>query len=191
MVEIAEMILPDVAAWRAWLDEHEESSDGVWLVVAKKGTTTPTTLRVDQALPEALCSGWIDGRRRSRDDATFLQHYTPRRARSVWSERNTQLVEELIAQGRMRPRGMAEVAKAKADGRWEQAYQGQATATVPEDLQAALDASPTAAAAFAALKSQPRYHILHQLMIARTERTRTARLQKFLADLEQGQGPTG
>ncbi|WP_404289464.1 YdeI family protein [Glutamicibacter arilaitensis] len=178
------LILPDVAAWRAWLDEHEETSDGVWLVVAKKGTTSPTTLTVTQALPEALCSGWIDAVRRRRDEATFLQRYTPRRKTSVWSEKNTGYAQELIDQGRMRPRGYAEIHKAKDDGRWERAYQGQATAQVPQDLQNALDRSPLAAKNFAALKSQPRYHILHQLMIARTEKTRSARLAKFLAGLE-------
>ncbi|MCW4465013.1 YdeI/OmpD-associated family protein [Glutamicibacter sp. MNS18] len=186
-----EMILPDVAAWRAWLDENEETSDGVWLVVAKKGTTSPTSLTAAQALPEALCSGWIDAIRRKRDESTFLQRYTPRRKGSLWSEKNTGFVEELVAQGRMRPRGQDEIDKAQADGRWERAYQGQATARVPDDLQMALDASPAAAEAFAALKSQPRYHILHQLMIARTAKTRTARLERFVAELAQPDGNGG
>ncbi|PCC31764.1 YdeI/OmpD-associated family protein [Glutamicibacter sp. BW77] len=178
------LILPDATAWRAWLDEHEETSDGVWLVVAKKGTTSPTSLAVAQSLPEALCSGWIDAIRRKRDETTFLQRYTPRRKTSVWSQRNTGFAQELINQGRMRPRGYAEIQKAKDDGRWERAYQGQATAQVPQDLQDALDRSPLAAKNFAALKSQPRYHILHQLMISRTQKTRSARLAKFLAELE-------
>lgn len=182
------LILKDVDAWRAWLDENEESSDGVWLLVAKKGTTEPTTLMVADALQEALCSGWIDGQRRSNDEKTFLQRYTPRRKASVWSEKNTQFVQELIAQGRMRPRGQAEIDKAKADGRWDRAYQGQATAQVPEDLQRALDAEPAAKAAFEALKSQPRYHILHQLMIAKTEKTRAARIARFIAQLNEEAG---
>lgn len=177
------LILKDVAAWRAWLDENEETSDGVWLLVAKKGTTEPTSLLVADALQEALCSGWIDGQRRSRDKATFLQRYTPRRKASVWSEKNTQFVAALIEQGRMRPRGQVEIDKAKADGRWDRAYQGQATAQVPEDLQRALDAQPAAKAAFEALKSQPRYHILHQLMIAKTDKTRAARISRFIAQL--------
>lgn len=180
------LILPDVVAWRAWLDEHEDTSDGVWLVVAKKGITSPTSLTVAQALPEALCSGWIDAIRRKRDETTFLQRYTPRRKNSVWSQKNTEFAQELIDQGRMRPRGFAEIEKAKEDGRWERAYQGQATAQIPPDLQEALDRSTVAAKNFAALKSQPRYHILHQLMIARTEKTRTARLARFVAELEQG-----
>ncbi|WP_426735392.1 YdeI/OmpD-associated family protein [Glutamicibacter sp. 2E12] len=177
------LILKDVAAWRAWLAENEETSDGVWLLVAKKGTLEPTSLMVADALQEALCSGWIDGQRRSRDETTFLQRYTPRRKASVWSEKNTQFVQKLIVQGRMRPRGQAEIDKAQADGRWDRAYQGQATAQVPEDLQRALDAIPIAKAAFEALKSQPRYHILHQLMIAKTDKTRSARLEKFVRQL--------
>ncbi len=179
------LIFKDVNAWRAWLDENEETSDGVWLLVAKKGTTEPTSLMVADALQEALCSGWIDGQRRSKDETTFLQRYTPRRKASVWSEKNTLFVQELIAQGRMRPRGQLEMDKAKADGRWERAYQGQATAQVPEDLQRALDAEPAAKAAFEALKSQPRYHILHQLMIAKTEKTKAARIARFIAQLEE------
>ncbi|KSU66700.1 hypothetical protein AS038_08560 [Arthrobacter sp. NIO-1057] len=179
------LILKDVDAWRSWLDENEETSDGVWLLVAKKGTIEPTSLMVADALQEALCSGWIDGQRHSKDETTFLQRYTPRRKASVWSEKNTQFVEELIAQGRMRPRGQAEIDEAKADGRWDRAYQGQATAQVPEDLQLALDAEPAAKAAFEALKSQPRYHILHQLMIAKTEKTRAARIARFIAQLQE------
>ncbi|MFJ2469546.1 YdeI family protein [Glutamicibacter sp. NPDC087583] len=182
------LIRKDVDAWRAWLDENEETSDGVWLLVAKKGTTEPTSLLVADALQEALCSGWIDGQRRSNDEKTFLQRYTPRRKASVWSEKNTQYVQELIAQGRMRPRGQAEIDKAKVDGRWDRAYQGQANAHVPEDLQRALDAEPAAKAAFEALKSQPRYHILHQWMIAKTEKTRAARIARFIARLNEEAG---
>lgn len=179
------LILKNVDAWRAWLDENEETCDGVWLLVAKKGTTEPTSLLVADALQEALSSGWIDGQRRSKDEKTFLQRYTPRRKASVWSEKNTQFVQELIAQGRMRPRGQTEIDKAKADGRWDRAYQGQATAQVPEDLQRALDAEPVAKEAFETLKSQPRYHILHQLMIAKTEKTRAARIARFIAQLQE------
>lgn len=177
-------MLADAAAWRSWLDENEHSSDGVFLLLAKQGASAPTTLTYAQALEEALCSGWIDGRRHANDERTFIQHFTARRKASVWSERNTGYVRQLISQGRMRERGQAEVDRAKADGRWASAYQGQASASVPADLQARLAASPVAAANFAALKSQPRYHILHQLMIARTEKTRNARLKKFITELE-------
>lgn len=118
------LVVRDARAWRQWLDANETASDGVWLLLAKKGATTPTSLSYQQALLEALCSGWIDGQRRARDEATFMQRFTPRRRRSIWSARNVGLVAQLIDEGRMRPRGLAEVDAAKADGRWERAYSG-------------------------------------------------------------------
>lgn len=123
--------------------------------------------------------------RRSKDEKTFLQRYTPRRKASVWSEKNTQFVQELIAQGRMRPRGQAEINEVKADGPRDRACQGQATTQVPDDLQRPLDAEPAAKAAFKELKSQPRYHILHQLMNAKTEKTRATRIARFIAQLNE------
>src|ERR1700757_2997227 len=116
------------------------------LVLAKKGTTSPTTLSYDQALEEAICFGWIDGQVRRRDERTYLQRFTPRRARSRWSKRNKTLAERLIGEGGMQASGLAEVERAKADGRWEAAYAGPATATVPEDLAAALAVEPEAEA---------------------------------------------
>src|SRR6478609_5320658 len=118
MVDREPFVVADAAAWRAWLDDNEDLSDGVWLVLAKKGTTAPTTLTYTQALDEALCSGWIDGQKASLDAATFLQRFTPRRAASLWSARNVRIVERLVEEGRMRPRGHAEIDRAKADGRW-------------------------------------------------------------------------
>ena len=120
------LTLPDAAAWRDWLERHHGDSDGVWLVTAKKGVAGVSR---DEALEEALCHGWIDGQARSRDDATYLQRYTPRRPRSAWSQRNTKIVERLTAEGRMRPAGLAEVERAKADGRWDAAYAGSATSS--------------------------------------------------------------
>ncbi len=111
------LLVRDAEAWRAWLDEHEDASDGVWLVLAKKGTVAPTSLSYAQALDEALCSGWIDGQKRPGDATTFLQRFTPRRPTSIWSQRNIGLVTELAAQGRMRSRGQAEIDRARADGR--------------------------------------------------------------------------
>ena len=108
MADPPELTVADVARWRAWLDANESTSDGVWLVLAKKGTTEPTSLTYAEALDEALCSGWIDGRKQARDAATFRQHFTPRRARSMWSTRNVDIVARLIAEGRMRPRGADE-----------------------------------------------------------------------------------
>lgn len=189
MSESPELTLSDVAAWRAWLDQHEDSSDGVWLVMAKKGITVPTSLGYADALQEALCSGWIDGQRKSRDETTFLQRFTPRRKTSIWSQRNVGYVEALIAAGRMRERGFTEIERAHADGRWDRAYAGQAGAEVPADLAAALEISPTAKTTFEALNSQGRYHVLHQLMIAANPATRTRRLERFMEKLDRGETP--
>ena len=184
--EIEPFVVPDAAAWRAWLDAHEESSDGVWLVLAKKGTTSPTSLTYDQALDEALCSGWIDGQKRSLDAATFLQRFTPRRRASIWSARNVGIVARLVEESRMRPRGQAEVDRARADGRWDRAYGGSASADVPDDLAAALAASPAAQALFDRLDRQNRYAILHRTTTA-TPTSRPARIARFVAMLERGE----
>ena len=183
------MIVRDAAAWRSWLDAHEDTSDGVWLVLAKKGVTDPTSLTYAQALPEALCSGWIDGQKRGRDTATFLQRFTPRRKASLWSERNIGLVAALDADGRMRPRGQAEIDRAKADGRWERAYAGPSTIQVPDDLTAALTASPAAAAMFERLNKQNRFAVLHRIVTAPSATSRANRLQKLVAMLERGETP--
>ncbi|MBT2502092.1 YdeI family protein [Curtobacterium sp. ISL-83] len=188
-MEDDELVLRDAAAWRDWLAAHEDDPDGVWLVLAKKGTTEPTTLTYDQALDEALCSGWIDGQKRGRDDATFRQRFTPRRRASLWSKRNLGLVATLIADGRMRDRGQAEIDRAKADGRWDRAYAGAATAEVPDDLRAALDASPDAATLFAELDATNRYAVLHRIMTAPSPTARANRLAKLVGGLERGETP--
>ncbi|MGN7969730.1 YdeI/OmpD-associated family protein [Microbacterium sp. 22296] len=188
MADIPELIVADVGRWRAWLDDNESESDGVRLVLAKKGTTTPTTLSYAEALDEALCSGWIDGRRQSRDATTFWQHFTPRRARSLWSTRNVDIVARLSEEGRMRPRGADEIARARADGRWDRAYAGPATIEVPPDLQAALDAAPAAARAFGALNKTQRYSFLHPVVTATTETVRAARIARHIARLEALEG---
>ena len=189
-VEAGELlVVADAAAWRAWLEAEDRTSDGVWLVLAKKGTTEPTTLTYAQALDEALCSGWIDGPKRSRDAATFLQRFTPRRRASLWSQRNVGLVATLIAESRMRPGGQAEIDRAKADGRWDRAYAGSGSATPPEDLLAALAASPTAAATFAGLNATNRYAVLHRILTAPNATVRGNRLAKLVAMLERGEAP--
>ena len=174
----AQLTLADVAAWRAWLDRNEHTSDGVWLVLAKKGTTVPTSLSYAEALREALCSGWIDGRRNAVDDATYRQHFTPRRTRSLWSQRNVDLVGGLIESGRMRERGLQEVSRAQADGRWDRAYAGPATIEVPADLQTALASSPSAASAFRALDRTSRYPILLHIATAPNDMARAARITR-------------
>lgn len=183
------LIVEDVAAWREWLDAHEERSDGIWLMLAKKGATSPTSLTYQQALREALCSGWIDAQSKSIDATTYRQRYTPRRKASMWSQRNVTLVAELIEQGRMRPRGQAEIDRAKVDGRWDRAYAGPATAEVPEDLAAALASSPGAAATFATLNGQNRYAVLHRVLTAPSPASRTNRLAKLVGMLERGESP--
>ncbi|MDO4075988.1 YdeI/OmpD-associated family protein [Clavibacter michiganensis] len=183
------LTVPDRAAWRAWLDAHEESSDGVWLVLAKKGTTDPTSLTYAEALDEALCSGWIDGQTASIDERIFRRRFTPRRKASLWSERNIGLVATLTAEGRMRPAGIREVERAQADGRWDRAYAGQASAAEPEDLTAALAASPAVAATFAALTKVNRYAVIHRVTTAPNATVCANRLAKLVAMLERGETP--
>jgi uncharacterized protein YdeI (YjbR/CyaY-like superfamily) len=175
---------PDAAAFEAWLEEHGETATEVWLRFAKKGSGV-TTVTYGEALDAALCFGWIDGQVRRLDETYYLQRFTPRRPRSLWSKRNTEKAEALTAAGRMRPAGLAQVEAAKADGRWQAAYEGSAAATVPDDLQAALDADPQAAAFFATLSAQNRYSILHRLQTARTPETRAKRLRDALAMLAE------
>ena len=185
----AELVLPDAAAWRAWLGAHHSDQDGVWLVLAKKGTIEPTSLTYDDALEEALCHGWIDGQVRKRDETTYKQRFTPRRPRSAWSKRNVAHAERLIAQGRMHPAGAAEVERAKADGRWEAAYAGPATIEVPDDLAAALAAEPKAQALFDVLTSQNRYTVVYRITTAKRAETRTRRIEEFVAMLARGETP--
>ena len=182
-----ELILADAAAWREWLGEHCEISTGVWLVLAKKGTNEPTSLSRDQALDEALCHGWIDGQAQRRDETTYLQRFTPRRARSPWSQRNVGIIGRLESEGRMRPPGVAEVERAKADGRWDAAYGGQAGIEVPADLAAALAAEPRAQAMFDILTNQNRYAVLYRVTTAKRSDTRARRIDQFVAMLARGE----
>jgi uncharacterized protein YdeI (YjbR/CyaY-like superfamily) len=186
-IKLAELIVPDSAAWRAWLADHHADSAGVWLVLAKKGTEKPTSLTYDQALEEALCHGWIDGQLRSRDEATYRQRFTARRRRSAWSKRNTDLAERLRTEGRMHPAGHAEVERAKADGRWDAAYAGPASIEVPPDLAQALSVEPKAKAMFDALNSQNRYAVLYRITTAKRAETRASRIEQFVAMLARGE----
>ncbi|WP_449276721.1 YdeI/OmpD-associated family protein [Leucobacter sp. GX24907] len=171
------VLLRDATAWRAWLDANEHDADGVWLLLAKKGTVSPTSLTYAQALEEALCSGWIDGQKRAHNAAMFIQRFTPRRSKSIWSQRNVGIVERLLEQGRIRPRGLAEIELAQADGRWARAYAGSATAEPPEDLIAALSHDPAARQRFEALTVSERYPLLLKLMTARPEQRSVRILQ--------------
>ena len=182
-----QLILGDAAAWRTWLAENVDEQAGVWLVLAKKGTTDPTSLSYAAALEEALCHGWIDGQARRRDEGTYVQRFTPRRRRSMWSQRNVGIVERLTAEGRMHPQGLSEVARAKADGRWEVAYAGPATAEIPADLTEALAARPEAQAMFENLTSQNRFAMLHRLGAAKRPETRARRIEQYVDMLARGE----
>lgn len=184
---LPELIVADGAAWRTWLDAHEGDASGVWLVLAKAGATEPTRLTYDAALEEALCHGWIDGQVRRRDERTYRQRFTPRRARSQWSRRNVGIVERLLIEERMRPSGLAAVERAKADGRWESAYAGQASMEVPDDLAAALAAQPAAQAMFESLTSQNRYAVLYRIHGAKRSDTRARRIERFVGMLARGE----
>ena len=171
--------------WEEWLERNHDSSDGIWIKMAKKGSGIDS-VRYPEVLESALCFGWIDARREALDEQFFLQRFTPRRRRSKWSRINREKAERLITEGRMRPAGHSEVELAKADGRWEAAYESQRTIEVPDDLARELDARPSARAAFAALSSQNRYSILYRLHDAKKEETRARRLEQFVAMLEAG-----
>ena len=185
--DVPTLIVSDAAAFRDWLDANRDSSGGVWLVLAKKNTTDPTSLSYAQALEEALCQGWIDGQRRSRDATTFTQRFTPRRRTSQWSKRNVDLAERLIADGRMLPSGLVEIERAKADGRWAAAYSGQAAATVPADLATALAANPAAGKMFAALNGANRYAVLYRVETAKRAETRARRIDQLVEMLARGE----
>ena len=177
----------DGAEFEAWLESHADRPAGVWLKLAKQGSGIPS-LTADEAVDIGLCFGWISGRRRSLDEVHYLQKYVPRRPRSRWSQVNVAKVEALTAAGRMRPRGLAEVAAAKADGRWAAAYPSQRDATVPPDLAAVLAASPQAAQAFAELNKTDRYGVIHKLLTARSTAARETQLQRAIAALSARDG---
>jgi uncharacterized protein YdeI (YjbR/CyaY-like superfamily) len=168
----------------AWLERNHAQSEGIWLKVAKKGVAG---VGYGEALTLALCFGWIDSQKRGLDQTHFLQRFTPRRPRGRWSRINRDKAEELIGAGRMRPSGLAEVEAAKADGRWQAAYEGQRRAEVPPDLQAELDRSKAAAEFFAGLDGANRYAILYRLEEAKKPETRQRRLRKFVTMLERGE----
>ncbi|MFB8778143.1 YdeI/OmpD-associated family protein [Streptomyces albogriseolus] len=173
--------------FEAWLEEHQGDAEGLWLKIPRKGSGLPG-VDYATALESALCFGWIDGHKRSLDETHWIQRFTPRRARSRWSAVNRRKALELIERGRMRPAGLREVERAKADGRWEAAYASQRTATVPDDLRAALDAEPVGAREFFdALDSRNRYAILHRIEEAKRAQTRAARIEKFVAMLAAGE----
>ena len=172
--------------WERWLRAHHQDSPGVWLKLAKKGSGVASVTR-PETVDIALCYGWIDGQGKSLDGTFWLQRFTPRRRRSVWSKINREKAEALIAAERMQPAGLREVERAKDDGRWDAAYDAPSAATVPEDLRRALDRHPAAAEFFATLDSRNRYAILHRIQTAKKPETRARRIEKFVAMLAEGE----
>ena len=180
------LLFSDQAAWREWLDHHHENERGVWLRLAKAASALQSVSR-DEALDVALCYGWIDGQAKKYDEDSWLQKFTPRGKKSVWSKRNREHVERLIAAEQMQPAGYAAIEAAKADGRWDRAYDSPGSATVPDDLQTALEEHPEAKAFFEQLKSANRFAILYRIQTAVKPETRARRIEKFVAMLGRGE----
>ncbi|MGY2064177.1 YdeI/OmpD-associated family protein [Blastococcus sp. SYSU DS0619] len=174
----------DQAALEAWLEANGATAPGLYVRIAKKGSGVPS-VDWEQLVEVLLCFGWIDGRANRLDDTAYLQRITPRRPRSVWSLKNVQTVARLTEEGRMRPAGLAAVAAAKADGRWNRAYPGPATITVPDDLAAALDAAPAARTAFDGLRGVDRYAALWRVHTAATPATRAKRIAALVTTLSE------
>jgi len=173
-------------AFEAWLKKNHASSDGLWLKIAKRGAREPS-VTYPEAVEVALCWGWIDGLKKALDDQHFLQRFTPRRARSVWSKINVDKAEALIEAGRMQPPGHAQIEAAKADGRWARAYDGARTSAVPDDLLAALEAEPRAKAFFATIDATNRYAVLWRIQTAVKPETRARRIAQLVEMLARGE----
>ena len=183
MAELPTKAFRSPGAWETWLGAHNADSRGIWMKIAKKGAALDS-VSYEDALETALCYGWIDGQKRALDDRYWLQKFTPRSARSVWSKINRDKATALIEAGKMQPSGLREVERAKQDGRWDAAYDAQSTATVPDDLQRALAKSRRARLFFEGLDSRNRYAILYRIQDAKKPETRARRIAKFVAMLE-------
>jgi uncharacterized protein YdeI (YjbR/CyaY-like superfamily) len=184
--DLTELPFKDKKSWTGWLDKHHASSPGVWLKLAKKGSGSPS-VTYPEALEAALCYGWIDGQKKPFDESWWLQKFTPRGPKSIWSKINREKAETLIQSGEMKPAGLKAIEAAKKDGRWESAYASQSKAEVPEDLQAELDRNPKAKAFFETLKGANRYAILFRIHNAKKSETRAKRIQQFIGMLERGE----
>jgi|SRR5687767_3083691 len=174
------------STWTKWLEKNHDKSSGVWLRLARKNSRVKSITR-DEALDSALCYGWIDGQARSEGDATWLQKFTPRTKPSIWSKINRAKVQALIESGEMRPAGLAEIERAKSDGRWDAAYDSPKSIAVPDDLRSELDRNSKARAFFETLNSQNRYAILFRIHTAKKAETRAKRIKQFVEMLERGE----
>ena len=186
--ELPELLVDDVHAWHDWLLANHATSDGVWLVLHKKGGDV-TTLTYADALDEALCSGWIDGQVAKRDDGSYVQRMTPRRTGSRWSARNVERAERLREEGRMRPEGQAAIDAAVANGEWARAYAGSASASVPHDLQQAIDAVPAAARTFSTASAANRYAVIYRVEATKTAKGRAQCIERLVAKMATGELP--
>lgn len=180
------MLFASKNAWASWLNKNQATSAGLWLRLAKKAAELESVTYAE-ALDVALCYGWIDGQKKSFDQESWLQKFTPRGTKSIWSKINREKAQELIEAGKMQPAGLQAIEKAKQDGRWDAAYDSQSKATVPDDLQAALDRNPQAKAFFATLNSVNRYAILFRIQTAKKVETRARRIQQFIQMLEKNE----
>ncbi|MDM0066662.1 YdeI/OmpD-associated family protein [Variovorax sp. J31P207] len=184
--DTAATLFKSAKAFDAWLKKHHATSDGLWLKIAKKGAGEPS-VTYPEAVEIALCWGWIDGQKKGLDDRHFLQRFTPRRARSIWSKINVEKVAALIEAGRIQPAGQAQIDAAKHDGRWGKAYDSARTSSVPDDLQAALEANPKAKAFFATISASNRYAVLWRVQTAVKPETRARRITKLVEMLGHGE----
>jgi uncharacterized protein YdeI (YjbR/CyaY-like superfamily) len=171
-------------AWATWLAKNHASSSGVWLRIAKKGGDVKS-VSYAEALETALCYGWIDGQKQTFDDATWLQKFTPRGAKSIWSKINREKAEQLITSGKMQSAGLKAIESARQDGRWDKAYESQRSASIPKDFQSELDKHPKAQEFFATLNSVNRYAMLFRIQTAKKAETRAQRIEKFIRMLEK------
>ena len=186
-IDLEELLVPHEDAWRSWLVENHASHPGVQLVLHKKGGSV-TELTYAQAVDQALCFGWIDGRRNGRDEESFSNRFTPRTTKSNWSAKNVETITRLTDAGLMAPSGIAAVEAAKADGRWENAYAGQKDAQLPEDFVAALEGHPVAQEKLATLGGSERFAIYLRLHTVKREETRRRKITEFIAKLDAGEG---
>ncbi|MEX8195223.1 YdeI/OmpD-associated family protein [Comamonas guangdongensis] len=185
-LDSAPSLFKSATAFEAWLKKNHASSDGLWPKIARRGANEPS-VTYPEAVEIALCWGWIDGQKKGLDDQHFLQRFTPRRARSIWSKVNVDKVEALIEAGRMQAPGHAQIEAAKVDGRWARAYDSARTSTVPEDLLAALEAEPRAKAFFATLNAANRYAVLWRIQTAVKAETRARRITQLVEMLARGE----
>ena len=180
------LLVESQSAWEDWLEQNHAEAKGIWLQIAKKGQSV-TSVSYAEAVESGLCYGWIDGQKKTFDEKYYLQRFTPRRPKSIWSQANVKKVSQLIESGRMKPAGLAEVEQARADGRWQAAYAPQSADEVPADLQAALDAHPQAQAFFDQLNKVNRYAFCFRVQTAKKPETRRARIEKFITMMEKGE----